>query len=189
MLSRPKSMSLQWDQIDPALPAPPKQKKRGASRSSGMLPKLLTGLLAAGLATFVLMPFTSALTGTVTKDLSPIVDMLLVLLSALVVFASTAAIVLKGSTLRAVFGRGLTSLGAALMISPVGLSVLFTLYLQEWISIVADTSIEQAGRTAISLFGGVFVANALAMGLASGCLSLLLGTRLMQNRPKPLFSP
>lgn len=189
MLSRPKSMSLQWDQIDPALPTPPKQKKRGASRSSGMLPKLLTGFLAAGLATFVLLPFTSALTGTVTKDLSPIVDMVLALLSALVVFASTAAIVLKGSTLRAVFGRGLASLGAALIISPAGIAVLFALYLQDWVSIVADTSIEQAGRTAASLFGGLFAVNALAMGLALGCLSLLLGIWLMQNRPKPLFSP
>ncbi len=189
MLSRPKSMSVQWDQIDPGLPTPRRQKKRGASRSSGMLPKLLIGLLAAGLATFVLLPFTSALTGTVTIDLSPIVDMLLALLSALVVFASTAAIVLNGSNLQAVLGRGLASLGAALIISPVGLSVLFTLYLQDWLSIVADTPIEQAGRTAASLFGGLFAVNALAMGMALGCLSLLLGFRLMQNRPKPLASP
>ncbi|WP_170548109.1 hypothetical protein [Ruegeria atlantica] len=189
MLSRQKQISVQWDLIDPALPTLPKQQKLGHSRSSGMLPKLFTGLLAAGFATFVLLPFTSALTGTVTKDLFAIVDMLLVLLSALVVFAFTTAIVLKGSTLRAVLGRGLASLGAALIISPVGLSILFALYLKDWVSIVVDTSIEQAGRTAISLFGGIFVANALAMGLAFGCLSLLLGIRLMQNRPKPLASP
>ncbi len=189
MLSNPKQMSVQWDQIDPALPTPPKPKNRSDKRSSGKLPKLFTGHLAAGLATFVLLPFTSALAGAVTKDLSPIVDMLLVLLSAFVVFAFTAAIVLKGSTLRAVLGRGLASLGTALIISPVGLSVLFALYLQDWLSIVVNTSIEQAGKTAISLFGGIFVANALAMGLAFGCLSLLLGIRLMQNRPKPLVSP
>lgn len=189
MLSRTKPMPVHWDQIDPALPTLPKQPNRGRSHSSGMLSKLFTGLLAAGLATFVLLPFTSALARTVTKDLSPIVDILLVLLSALVVFAATAAIVLKGSTLRAVLGRGLASLGAALIISPVGLSVLFALYLHDWVSIVFDTSIEQAGRTAISLFSSVFVANALAMGLTLGCLSLLIGTRLMQNRPKPLVSP
>lgn len=189
MLSRPKQMSVQWDQIDPALPTPTKQKNRGDGRSSGMLPKLFTGLLTAGLATFVLLPFTSALAGTVTKDLSTIVDMLLVLLFALIVFASTAAVVLKGSTLRVALGRGLASLGTALIISPVGLSVLFALYLQDWLSIVVDTSIEQAGKAAISLFGGVFVANALAMGLAFGCLSLLIGIRLMQNCPKPLVSP
>ncbi len=189
MLSRPKSISVHWDQIDPALPTPPQQKKRGASRSSSMLPKLLTGLLAAGLATFVLLPFTSALTGTATKDLSPVVDMLLALLSALVVFASTAAIVLKGSTLRAVLGRGLASLGAALIISPVGIAVLFALYLQDWVSVVADTSIEQAGRTAASLFGGLFAVNALAIGLALGFLSFLLGFSLMQSRAKPIVSP
>ncbi|WP_170327395.1 hypothetical protein [Ruegeria arenilitoris] len=189
MLSRPKPMSVQRDQIDPALPIPPKQKNRGGSRPSGMLPKLFTGLLAAGLTTFVLLPFTSALTGTVTKDFSPIVDMWLALLSALVVFSSTAAVVLKGSTLRAVLGRGLASLGVALIISPVGISVLFALYLQDWVSVIADTFIEQAGRTAASLFGGLFAVNALAMGLALGCLSLLLGFRLMQIRPEPLVSP
>ncbi len=103
-------------------------------------------------------------------------------------FASTAAIVLKGSTLRAVFGRGLASLGAALIISPLGITVLFALNLQDWVSVVADTSIEQAGRTAASLFGRLFAVNAIAMGLALGCLSLLIGIRLMQNRPKSLVS-
>ena len=155
MLSRAKPMSVQWNQIDPALPIQP--ENRGGSRSSGMLPKLFTGLLAAWLVTFVLLPFTSAVTGAVSKDLPAIMDMLLVLFSVLVVFTSTAAIVLKGSTLRAVLGRGLASLGTALIISPVGLSVLFALYLQDWVSIVVDTSIEQAGKTAISLFGGIFV--------------------------------
>ncbi len=188
MLSRAKPMSVQWDQIDPALPIQPK-KSFGGSCSSGVLPKLFTGFVAAGLVTFVLLPFTSAVTGAVSKDLPPIVDMLLFPFSVLVVFASTAAIVLKGSTVRAVFGRGLASLGTALIISPIGFSVLFALYLQDWVSIVVETSIEQAGRTAISLFGGIFIANALAMGLAFGCLSLLLGIRLMQNRPKPLVSP
>jgi hypothetical protein len=189
MLSNPKPMSMQMDQIDPALPNPPKRKYRGGSRSSDKLPKLFTGLLAAGLATFVLLPFTLALTGVVTKDLSPIVDKFLALLSTLAFFSSTAAIVLKGPTLQAVLGRGLASVGTALIISPLGLSILFALYLQDWVSIIADTSMEQAGRTAISLFGGVFVANALAMGLAFGCLSLLLGTRLMQNCSKPIGSP
>ncbi len=188
MLSRAKPMSVQWDQIDPALPIPAK-KNYGGRGSPDMLPKLCTGLVAAGLVTFVLLPFTSAVSGAVSKDLPPIMDLLLALFSAIVVFTSTASIVLKGSTLRAVFGRGLASLGTALIISPIGLSVLFALYLQDWVSIVVDTSIEQAGRTAISLFGGIFVANALAMGLAFGCLSLLLGIRLTQNRPKPLTSP
>ncbi len=188
MLSRAKPMPVQWDQIDPALPIPAKNN-HGGSLSPSMLPKLFTGLVAAGLVTFVLLPFTSAVSGAVSKDLPPIMDLLFVLFSVLVVFTSTAAIVLKGSTLRAVFGRGLASLGTALIISPIGLSALFALYLQDWVSIVVGTSIEQAGRTAISLVGGIFVANALAMGLAFGCLSLLLGIRLIPNRPKSLISP
>lgn len=187
MLSSAKPMSVQWDHIDPALPIPAKNNY-GGSGSPGVLPKLFTGLVAAGLVTFVLLPLTSAVSGAVSKDLPPVLDMSLVLFSVLLVFASTAAIVLKGSTLRAVFGRGLVSLGTALIVSPIGLSVLFALYLQDWVSIVVDTSVEQAGRAAISLFGGIFVANALAIGLAFGCLSLLLGVRLMQNRPKPLVS-
>lgn len=156
---------------------------------SGFLRKLFVGLIAAGLVTFVLSPFTSALIGAVTIDLAPIVDVLLVLFSAPVAFGSTATIVLKRSTSRAALGRGLACLGTALIIFPVGLSVLFALYLRDWVSNVTDTAIEQAGITTASVFGGFFMANAIAIGLALGFLFLLLGCRLMQVRPVPFVSP
>ncbi len=189
MLSRPNNLSVHWNQIVPETLSALNEQNQSHSRSPGRIPRLSAGLLSAGLVTLVLLPFTSALPGALTNDLSPFLDVWLVFFTALVVFSAAAAIILRGSNWRAVIGRGLACLSTALIVSPVGLSVLFALYLQDWVSLADGMVIEQVGSTAATLVGGIFFANAVALGLALGCVILLVRWRLLQARPKPSISP
>ena len=189
MLSRPNNLSVHWNQIVPETLSALYVQNKNHSRLPSLLPKLSAGLLFAGLVTLVLLPFTSAFSGALTKDLTPLLDVWLVFFTALVVFSTTAAIVLRGSTWRAIIGRGLACLSAALIVSPVGLSVLFALYLQDWVTLADGMVIEQVGSTAATIVGGIFFANAVTLGLALGCVFLLVRWRLLQARPKSSASP
>ncbi len=185
MPSRPIKLSAQFGQVSPAGLIPIHQKERGKFLFSRSLPETFSGFLAAGFVTFILLPLISAVARSVLGDLAFPVD----LVFALGIFAAIAAFVLKGLTPRALLGRGLICLGTALIVTPVGLSVLFALYLYDWLAIVTGTAVQQPGNIAASLFGGVFFANALVLGLALGSVSLLIGRTLIRGRSKPLLPP
>ncbi|WP_170566387.1 hypothetical protein [Ruegeria atlantica] len=185
MRSRPNKPSAQFGQVAPAGLIPIHQKERGNFLFSRALPETFTGFLAAGLVTFVLWPLISALARSVSGDLAFPVD----LVFALGIFGATAAFALRGQTPRALLGRGLVCLGIALIVTPVGLSVLFALYLHDWSTIVTGTAAQQPGNIAVSLFGGVFFANAFVLGSALGSVTLLIGRTLIKARSKPLLPP
>ncbi|WP_170477287.1 hypothetical protein [Ruegeria arenilitoris] len=181
MLSRQKFLLSRFNQIVPDATATLVRQSRNGNVVPRQALKVLFGFLTAGLVTFVLSPFISAFAGFVSSDLTSYAESFLALFTGLGVFWVTAAIVLKGSTPRAWFGRGLICIGTALITTPIGLSVLFAIYLQDWISVISGTAIQNAGTTVASLFGGVVVANALALGLVLGCVSMLFGRLLVQE--------
>ncbi|WP_170558250.1 hypothetical protein [Ruegeria atlantica] len=159
-------VAAQFGQVSPAGLIPIHQKERGNFLFSRALPETFTGFLAAGLVTFILLPLISAVARSVSGDLAFPMD----LVFALGIFAAIAAFVLRGQTPRALLGHGLICLGTALIVTPVGLSVLFALYLHDWSTIVTGTAVQQPGNIAASRFDGVFFANALVLGSALGCV-------------------
>lgn len=142
-----------------------------ASAQARSLPMLLTAIGLGALVALVLLPLISALTGAVSGHQVTVADWVL----ALGVLWITAVFVLRTKTLRAAVRRGLLCLGAALVLTPSGLSVMVVFHLQDWATFLSSTPLHQTGSIATVLFGGVVIANLLVLGLIIAAASFLIG--------------